>query len=220
MARHGESKHFKRSVVTRVAVIPRKKHKYYIKDLPGKHKNSESLALGGVIRDVMHLSGNMREVKYLVRGGFVKVDGKKVIEPKYNVGFGDIIEIKGEKFIVSFTDKGKLTVQKSDTKGDVKALKVLSKAKAKGGKTLFRFNDGRNVISDNDKVQIQDTVLLNLLTGKIEKSIPFEQGKEVIIFKGKNAGSKGKITKLEDNSVELKQGDETLVVSASSCMVL
>ncbi|MCL5009375.1 MAG: S4 domain-containing protein [Candidatus Parvarchaeota archaeon] len=219
MARHGESKHFKRSAVTGAVIIPRKKHKYYIKNLPGKHRNAESIALGGAIRDLMKISSNMKEVKYLINSGFVKVDGKKITEPKYNIGFGDLIDIKGEKFTVSFSEKAKLIIVKDETDGNVKRLKVLSKSKGKGGKNVLRMNDGRNIITDDDKIQVQDTVMLNLSTNKIEKTIPFEQGRDVIIYKGKNAGSTGKIIRLEGNSVELKRVG-TFLADSSSCMVL
>jgi small subunit ribosomal protein S4e len=220
MARHGESKHFKRSVVTGAAVIPRKKHKYYIRGMPGKHRKSESLAIGGILRDVMKISNNMKEVKYLLSSSAVKVDGKSITDPKYNVGFGDLISIKGHKFVVSFSEKAKLIVLDDESDGNVKRLKVMAKGKSRSGKTVIRLNDGRNIIISEDKVQTQDTVFLNLSTNKIEKVLPFEQGKDVIIFRGKNAGSTGKITRVDGHSVELKSSGGTFVAMSAACMVL
>jgi small subunit ribosomal protein S4e len=220
MARHGESKHFKRSVVTRAVVIPRKKYKYYIRPFPGKHKNSEGIALLGVLRDVMKVANNSKEASYLISEGHVMVDEKIVREDKYNVGFGDLIDINGEKFKVEINDKGKLVVANDDSDHKVKQLKIMSQGKFKGGKTVLRMNDGRNIISDRNDIQIGDTVTLNLKNNTIEKTIPFEQGRQAIVFRGKNAGRIGKIIKIDGDNVELEKEGSSFIVSARSCFVL
>ena len=220
MARHGESKHFKRSVVTRALVIPRKKYKYYIRPLPGKHKNSEGIALLGAIRDVMKVANNAKEASYLISNGQVMVDGKIVREDKYNVGFGDLIDIGGEKFKVDINDKGKFVVANDDSDHKLKRLKIMSQGKFKGGKRVLRLNDGRNIISDRNDIQIGDTVALNLKDNTIDKIIPFEQGGQAIVFRGKNAGRAGKIIKIDGDSVELEKEGNSFIVSAKSCFVL
>ncbi len=219
MARHGESKHFKRSVVTAAVVIPRKKYKYYIKELPGKHRKSESIAVGGLLRDIMKICSNIKESKYLISQGSVRIDGKKVTELKYNVGFGDLLDIKGHKYIVSFNEKGKVTVLDDQSEGNIKRLKVMSKGKAKGGKTVLRLNDGRNILSEGS-IQTHDTLLLNVSTNKIEKVLPFEQGANVMVYRGKNAGSVGKITKVTGNSVELRNEGGSFIAASAACIVL
>lgn len=220
MARHGESKHFKRSVVTRAVVIPRKKYKYYIRSMPGKHRVSESVALLGLVRDLMKIANNAKEARYLIKNGYVKIDGKQVKEEKYAVGFGDLVDIKNDKFVISLDKNGRLNLLKNEFSDNLKRLKVTSKNKFKGDKTVLRLNDGRNLISDNETVQAEDSVILNLATGKIDKVMPFEQGSQVIIFRGKNAGLVGKITKIDGGSVELQSGEGTLRAASKSCFVL
>ncbi len=220
MARHGESKHFKRSVVTKSVVIPRKKYTYYVRSLPGKHRSSEGIALLGILRDLMKIVNNCKEARYLIRGGNVKVDGKTIKEEKYIVGFGDMLNVKGDKFIAHLDAKGKLIIKKDESDQKSKKLKVLSKGKANGGKTVLRLNDGRNVITDRENIQIGDTVVLDLPTNQIQEVLPFEQGRQVIVFRGKNAGLTGKITKIDEESVELEKDGQAFRASAASCFVL
>ncbi len=220
MARHGESKHFKRSVVTKAVVIPRKKYVYYVRSLPGKHRSSEGIALLGILRDLMKIAKNGKEARYLIRSGNVKVDGKIIKEEKYIVGFGDMLDVKGEKFLVYLDSKGKLIMTKDESDQKSKRLKVLSKGKAKADKTVLRLSDGRNVITDKPEIQIGDTIVLDLSKNKIQEVLPFEQGREVIIFRGKNAGLTGKITKIDAESVELEKGGKSFRASTTSCFVL
>jgi small subunit ribosomal protein S4e len=220
MAKHGESKHAKRSVITKAVVIPRKKYMYYVRALPGKHPVSGSIALLGIIRDLIKIANNAKEARYLIKTGEVKIDGKKIREEKCAVGFGDLVEIKGDKFVVNLDGKGKLILSNNELVANVKKLKVVAKEKAKGGRTVLRFNDGRNLLVSDDMAQVGDTVLLNLTTNKIEKVLPLEQGKEAIIFKGRNAGLSGKIKKIDRSSVELEKNGESFIATADSCFVL
>lgn len=220
MARHGESKHAKRSVITKAVVIPRKKYTYYVRAIPGKHSASQSVALLGIIRDLMKIANNAKEAKYLIKSGSVKIDGKMIKEDKFPIGFGDLIEIKGDRFIVGLDEKGKLVLNKNELAQNVKMLKVVGIAKTTGGKTSLRFNDGRNLIAADEKAQVGDTVQLDLLTNKIEKVIPFEQGRDAIIFRGRNAGLIGKITKITGDSVELEKGGKSTTASSDSCFAV
>lgn len=218
MARHGESKHFKRSVVAKSVVIPRKKYKYYIRNLPGKHENEYALSLLGLIRDISKIAQNSREANYLIRNNFVKVDGKPITEPKYNVGFGDIISIKDENFIVWFEENGKF-VLKPYNDPNFKKLKVVSIHIGKGAKQVLFTNDGRNIISDK-KVSVGDTIILNLKDRKIERIIPFEQGREAIIYKGKNVGKYGKIEEISKDIAYLSNKGNKIAVLSKFCMVI
>ena len=220
MAKHGESKHFKRSVVTTSVVIPRKKYKYYIRAMPGKHSSKEAVALVGILRDVMKVANNAREALFLIKSGQVKIDGKIAADPKMAVGFGDHIWIEGDEFIVSINNKGKLFVEENKDDPTFKKLKLVAKTKFKGGKTMFSFNDSRNVLADEDKAQVGDTVIFNLVTNTIEKTIPFEQGRNVLVFKGKNAGKTGKIIAINNGQVTLEKDGESFTAFEEACFAL
>lgn len=220
MARHGESKHFKRSAVTNSLVIPRKKYKYYVKPLPGKHSDKHGVSLLGFLRDVVNIAGNAREARYLIKTGLVSVDGKKIKEEKYVVGFSDVVNVKDDYFLVWLNEKGKIISVKQDEKTDSKRVKIMSKHKGRGSKDILFTSDARNIVSEKADLQINDSIILDLSNGKIKDKIPFEQGKDVIVFNGKNAGRKGKIKEIDGYSVLISGKDGEFVSSIKSCMAL
>ncbi len=220
MSRHGESKHAKRSVITRAAVIPRKRYTYYTRALPGRHSVSQSISLLGFVRDLMRIANNAKEARYLIKSGAIKIDGKQIREEKYAIGFGDLLEVKDDKFIVNLDGKGKLVPVKNEADANIKKLKIVSKGKARGGRDILRLNDGRNLIVPDGLAQIGDTLLFNLSTKKVDKVLPLEQGGQVIVFRGKNAGLTGKIIKIDNDMVELEADGRSLIASLSSCFVV
>lgn len=220
MARHGESKHFKRSVVTNYLIIPRKKYKYYTKPFPGKHSDKVGVSILGFLRDVAKIAGNAREARYLIGIGAVSVDGKRIREEKYVVGFSDIVNVKENYFIVWLNGNGKIIAVKQDEKIDNKKIKVVSRHKGRKSKTILFTNDARNVVYDKDDVQVNDSVVFSFDSASITGKVPFEQGREAIIFSGKNAGKTGKIKQINGSSVLISGKEGDFVASAESCMVI
>lgn len=219
MARHGESKHYKRSVVSSALVVPRKKYKYYIRQLPGKHSARWSVALLGFLRDVLKIASNAKEARYLIKSGYVSVDGKVIKEEKCSIGFGDVVTVKSSSFVSSLDSKGKITAVENAS-GNVKNLKLVAKSKSRGGKTVLRFNDGRNMLEDEKhKLEVGDSISLDLSTNKILKQMPFEQGGKAMIYMGKNAGKVGKITAIDNNSVKLESEGHEINISKDVCFI-
>ncbi len=220
MARHGESKHLKRAQVSGNLVIPRKKNKYFVRQYPGRHKNRDSVAILSLLRDVMKITENAKESRFLIRNGFVKVDGAVVKEEKFGVGFGDLVDIKGDKFLVSVTDKGKICVIEDPRDGNLKLVKIVSKMMGPKGKTVFFTNDSRNIASDNEKLQIGDSILFNVSSKQIEKVIPLDQGAEIMVFTGKNSGKKGKVIEISGKNVVIENKGSKLVLAQDSCIAV
>jgi small subunit ribosomal protein S4e len=220
MARHGESKHFKRSVVTNSLVIPRKKYKYYSKPLPGKHSSKSGVSILGFLRDVIKIAVNAREARYLIKNGYVYVDGKKISEEKYVVGFSDIVTVKDDSFLVWLSENGKITAIKQEGKQESKKIKVMSKHKGSRGINVIFTNDARNIVYDKDDIQINDSVTFDFASGKVTSKIPFEQGKKIIVFSGKNAGKTGTIKEINNQSVSISGKDGEFVASIKSCMAV
>lgn len=72
----------------------------------------------------------------------------------------------------------------------------------KGGKTQLGFHDGRSLISDAD-VNVGDSCLIEIPSQKILDVIKLEQGSQVIVIQGLNAGQVGKVEKIEAGSFKL-----------------
>ena len=90
----------------------------------------------------------------------------------------------------------------NETEKTKKLAKVISKTSIKGGKTQLGFHDGRSMISDID-VNVGDSCLLEIPKQKILEVIKLEQGCQVIITLGINAGQIGTIKKIEEGTFNL-----------------
>jgi small subunit ribosomal protein S4e len=91
----------------------------------------------------------------------------------------------------------------------------------KGKKTQLNLSDGRNFLSDL-KCNMNDSVLINLKDGKIEKFIPMKEKTKAVVFSGKHIGKKGEITELnvEEKTAKIKSGDKEINVLIKQLMVI
>lgn len=220
MAKHGESKHTKRSSVTNRVVVPRKKYKYYFRPLPSSHKKQYSIALLGFLRDIMKIAKTAKEASFLLKQGYVKLDGKIIKDKKREVGFGDLVSVRGKNFKVWLDERGKLISAPDEESGERKKLKVISKHLDKGGAQILSLSDGSNIKMGDKSVNVNDSVVIDLKQRKIEKVLPMEQGKEVIVFMGANAGNAGRVKEISGKEVEVELKGREIKASIDSCMVL
>jgi small subunit ribosomal protein S4e len=85
----------------------------------------------------------------------------------------------------------------SDKDAETKTYKVVGKKILSGKKVQINLMQGKNIISD-EKVNVGDSVVLNLKDNKIVKVIPLEKNRTAFALKGKHAGSSGKIIEIMD----------------------
>ncbi|MCS7122487.1 MAG: KOW motif-containing protein [Candidatus Micrarchaeota archaeon] len=197
MANRGTSKHLKRFVLPAYIKIRRKEKKYILKPLPGPHPKDDSLALGVLLRDYMKLANNMREVKYILNNRKLMVDGRVIREPKFPVGYQDIIDIKDVgRFIIDIDERGYFVAK--EYRENTQILKVTNKTKVAGGKIQYTFHNGRTLISDDNSIKIGDSVMFDITSKKIVRIIGQGKGKECIVLRGKHRGFRGKIKDVLD----------------------
>lgn len=175
--------------------VPKKKNKWALKPSSGPHSKEESIPLVISLRENLGLARNKKEAKNAISKGEIKVDGKVRRDPRYPVGFMDVLEVpKIEKsWRVMFDRKGYLDFQEIEKDSNFKLLKVTGKIPFKGGKTQLSLGDGRTIIGDFDSVEIGDTVKVSIPEGKLEKHIPRVKGSLAFITGGSNVGRRGKI---------------------------
>jgi small subunit ribosomal protein S4e len=219
MATHGETKSIKRSQAPKFLRAPRKKYKYLSKPLPGRHRKDEAITLLSLIRDVMKIASNATEAKYIIKQITVKVNGKRVTEHKFNVGFSDIVEIDNDKYLVWLDEHSKYTVIPLSKRE--KMEKVVKIDTFRGNKKVFRFHDGANYVDMLNALNanINDTVVFDLDTGKITKVIAFRAGTKVIIFRGRKAGYSGELISVGKTESKIKTSSgEILTAPSLDCL--
>lgn len=197
MANRGPSKHLKRFVLPSYIKIGRKEKKYVLKPLPGAHPKDDCLPLGVLLRDYMKIAHNMREVKYILNNRKLTIDGRVIQEPKFPVGYQDIIDIQGVgRFVVDIDEKGYFVTR--EYRDNSQILKVINKTKVKGGKIQYTFHNGRTLLSDDNSIKVGDSVVFDIVSKKITKILGQGKGKECIVLRGKHRGFRGKIKEVLD----------------------
>ncbi len=209
----------KRLMLPRVVKVPRKEFFWGPSSRAGKHPRNSSVPLLTVLRDYIHLGDKEREITRILTSGQIYVDGRKVKDRRYAVGFMDLITIPGQEasFRIIFNSRGNLAVGKEKPEmADMKLLKVRGKRTIEGGKLQLGFHDGTNVITDNSAIKPGDVVKFSLSDRKIVSVYPMAKGSRVYLTGGSHIGAVATIKEIEvknssrANLVMLEEGYGTL----------
>jgi small subunit ribosomal protein S4e len=198
MGKRGGKKHMKRIAVPKaVPVHDKKANTWIVKSMPGPHPKHHAIPLGVLIREVMGLVRTSKEIKQVLSGRMVEVDGKVRTEEKFPVGLMDTVSVpkSGKSYRIMVDRKGRLFPAEIEKKeASKKLLKVVRKHTMKKGKFSLAFHDGRNMAADKH-VMVGDTVQVSLPVAKIESHLKREPGSRCLVVEGKHVGT---IVKLKD----------------------
>tara|TARA_Y100000034_G_scaffold133842_1_gene200599 strand:- start:487 stop:1134 length:648 start_codon:yes stop_codon:yes gene_type:complete len=177
-----------------------------------------------VLRDILKLAQNRKEVKKAMNSKNVLLNNKPIYDEKHSVLLFDVISIpiSKENYRVELSENGKFKVEKiKDSETNKKTSKIINKKVLKGKKTQLNLSDGRNFLSDI-KCKVNDSVLINLKEGKIEKCLPFKEKVNTFVFEGKHAGKKGIVSKInqKDKIAELSVNKSKINVLIKQLMVV
>ena len=151
----------------------------------------------------------------------IKVDGKVRTDPTFPAGFMDVISIEktGEHFRLVYDTKGRFTIHRiSETEAEYKLCKVCcpwirppaapphppltpDEVKrvqlGKKGVPYLVTHDARTIRYPDPTIGVNDTVKVDLATGKITEFIHFDTGTIAMVTGGRNMGRVGVITHRE-----------------------
>jgi len=208
-------RHLKRLAIPKSWPIKKRGMTFVIKSNPGPHSLKLGIPLNLVMRDMLGIAKNTKEVRKVLYDNQVMVDGIIRKDSKLPVGIMDVIEFKksNEQFRVVL-EKGKLRLISIDKKeAGVKACRIIGKNKVKG-KTQLNLYDGKNILIDKDVYRVGDTVVIGLPKQDVKEHIKLEKGCFIYLIGGKHTGDMGKIEDIISNKViyKGKSGDviETL----------
>lgn len=169
------------------------------------HEQRNSMPLIIVVRDMLKLVKNKKELQDALNKKSIEVNGKAVIEKNYPVALFDSVSItpanKHYRAVLNNKRMDLAEIKKEDI--GIRICKVIGKKTLAAGKTQLNLNLGRNIISDN-KIKVGDFVLMDVIKNKILKAIPLEKETKIVIVKGKHIGKNGKIRDLS------KEGDNLI----------
>ncbi|MCK5043653.1 hypothetical protein KAR52_01460 [Candidatus Pacearchaeota archaeon] len=188
--------HLKRQKVPKNWPIPRQGTAYVVRP---------NFNLGGgipilvVIRDMMKIAQNRKEVKKAIHEKNILLNNKPVTDEKNSASLFDTITIVPSKkyYRVELSKNRKFQLSEiKENESYYKILKIINKKILKGKKVQLNLIDGRNFVSDVD-CKVNDSVLINFKDKKIEKCLALKEKAKIVIIAGKHAGEKGIINKLD-----------------------
>jgi SSU ribosomal protein S4E len=162
----------------------------------------------------------MREARYIISRGYVKVDGAVRRDYKFPVGLMDVIEIvpTGEVYrVVPDVQKYYALLPISSQEASLKLLRIEGKTSVRGGKIQLHFHDGRNLIVPQEvgrQFKTFDTILYDLHHKAVREHIPMKLGNYVVVTHGGNVGFSGQLyeivwtLKRRQSVVAIKRGEE------------
>jgi len=180
----------------------------------GPHKLRECLPLSLVLRNRLKYALTRREVVMIINRRLIKVDHKVRTDINYPAGFQDVVTIgkTDEQFRLLYDVKGRFVLHRiTPEEASYKLCRVVRVGKASkasigrmpglagqaGVIPYLTTHDGRTVRFADPAVKINDTIKLDLTTGKQVGHLKFDVGQLVMITRGANIGRVGTIVNRE-----------------------
>jgi len=180
----------------------------------GPHKLRECIPLSLILRNRLKYALTRRETTMIVMRRFVKVDGKTRTDINYPAGFMDVITIEktDERFRMLYDVKGRFVLHRIATEEQSYKLcrvqRVSTAKKASIGRNPLQHgqlsaipylvtHDGRTVRYADPAVKANDTIKIDIESGKQIGHLKFEPGNTAMVTRGANMGRIGVITRVE-----------------------
>jgi len=199
MAR-GPKKHLKRMFAPSNWMLDKLKGRFAPRPSSGPHKLRECLPLIVMLRDRLKYALTYRECKMIVMQRLVKVDGKVRTDMFYPAGFMDVVQIEKtkENFRLLYDTKSRFVMHKIvKEEAAYKMCRVRKVFRGPKGTPYAITHDGRTLRYPDPDVKANDSIRLDLATGKILDHAKFEPGNVAMVSSGNNVGRVGVIVHRE-----------------------
>ena len=203
--------YLKRELAPKKWPVERKGLKYLVKPLT---KIDNSIPILILLRDILKIAQNRDEVKKAINKKNILINQKPITNEKRGVFLFDIITIIPMKknYKLTLDEKGKFLLEEiKESEAVYKISKIIGKKVLNGKKKQLNMMDGFNFLTDI-KCKINDSVIINLKSRKIEKCIELKEKENVVVFAGKHSGQRGTIEKIdsEKKMIELKTKNQKI----------
>ena len=142
----------------------------------------------------------MQEVQSICMEKLVRVDGKIRTDVSYPAGFMDVISLErsNDIFRLLYDTKGRFVLHKiPEVEASFKLCRVMKVDMSKKKIPFIVTHDGRTIRYPDPLVKVNDTVKVDLATGKMMDYIKFNTGALCMVQRGRNAGRVGTIQHVE-----------------------
>jgi small subunit ribosomal protein S4e len=160
----------------------------------GPAKLRECLPLSLILRNRLKYALTGAEANTILMQRLVKVDGKVRTDTSFPAGFQDVISIERTKetFRLLYDVKGRFVLHLiTKEEGAYKLCKVKRQQTGAKGVPYIVTHDARTIRYPDPDIRVNDTVRVNIETGKVEEFIKFDIGNICMITGGHNVGRVG-----------------------------
>ncbi|EGG15366.1 40S ribosomal protein S4 [Cavenderia fasciculata] len=200
MNARGPKKHLKRLAAPAHWMLDKLAGKYAPRPRPGPHKLRECLPLIILIRNRLKYALTAQECTMVLMQRLVKINGVVRTDPKFPVGFMDVITIDKtkENFRLLYDTKGHFQLQRIQPSEAKFILTRVTKVETGiHGIPYLHTEDGHTHRYPDPEIHRHDTVKVDLETGKIAAHIPLATHNLCMIIGGHNTGRVGIINNIE-----------------------
>jgi ribosomal protein S4E len=153
-----------------------------------------------ILRNRLKYALTGKETKMICMQKAIKVDGKVRTDPNFPAGFMDVIEIpkSRDQFRLIYDTKGRYVLHRiSDEEKKFKLCRVKRQEIGKKKIPVIVTHDGRTIRYPDPSIKVNDTIKVDIETGKAIGHLSFAVGSTCILTKGRNTGRVGTIGHIE-----------------------
>lgn len=205
--------HLKRLNAPKTWAIDRKENKFITRPSSTGTDLSLCLPLSTVLIDLLKVGKTTREIKHILNNNDILISGKRRKDPRFPLGFLDIIEIKtlDESYRLVLSNKGKLEIMKIDDKDKKLLLKVKVKRIIKKGMLQLTFVNGFTLTTDRKDINVNDTVVFDCGSNSIKDVLKLVKGNTAYLISGKYIGEIVKIEDIKDKALVFKNANNDVL---------
>jgi small subunit ribosomal protein S4e len=201
--------------------VPRKGKKFVVRP---NHSNDKGLPILIILRDVLGITKTRKEVKKALHDKNILINGRNVRNEKNTAVLFDVITIVPSKknYRIELTENGKFKIEEiKASEAKTKIAKIIDKKTLKGKKIQLNLSDGKNTLYDK-KCSTGESVIIDLKSKKVEKTIPLKVKSKVLVYAGKHAGKQGIIDTIDEKNkmVVVNDGKNKSNILIKQTMVL
>ncbi len=191
--------------------LAKKAKSYVTTPMPGPHQKYNCIPLKVIVRDSLKFAETSGEARKILNAGKVLVDKKVRKEPRFPVGFMDVLEIPELqlRYRVTINKRGLVLEKIGEEEAGIKLCRITGKSILKGGVQQLNLHDGRNILSKGS-YRIGDSLMIGIPGQKILKHYSLKKGEPALIIAGRNMGVTGRIKDVKERKSMLEKSTVTI----------
>lgn len=205
MTRLGGRNKLKRLAASSTYRMPRKHFKWVVSIVPGPHPKEMAFPIGVFLRDVLGIAKNLREVRYILRKSYVKVDHEDVRDYRYPLGLMDVVELVPDKKFYRILPGKKRFLEAYEilAKNEwyIKPLLIKNKVMVSGGRIQLTTHDARNFVFKKSSkffsLKPNDAIIYDFTKRKVKDYVKFDVDMLALVYWGSKRGVVGRVREIK-----------------------